>query len=251
MKEVLNIQENIFLLSKLAYLVQKEPEAKSYNLPISEKNGVNELLTKIITTQNIKTHWINWAKFDDEIIEVGINRFVKEILVEKFKPNSGIVRISRLKHHYSPQFYELFQNLPFEITPQELKRKLGIVDKYDRYYDLKKKVILPSLQDLERIDVSVELIEIKNGKKVERLLFTKGVKMNVSEMKIGQEGVIKKIIATEPLKSRLYSLGIVKGEKIKLLKHTIAKNTFEVEVNKSRIALREDEAKMILVEVKQ
>jgi ferrous iron transport protein A len=75
--------------------------------------------------------------------------------------------------------------------------------------------------------------------------------MNVSEMKIGQEGVIKKIIATEPLKSRLLSLGIVKGEKIKLLKHTIAKNTFEVEVNKSRIALREEEAKMILVEVKQ
>jgi Fe2+ transport system protein FeoA len=249
--EVLNIQENIFLLSKLAYLVQKEPDVKSYIVPISEKNSVNDLLSKLITTGNVKTHWINWAKFDDKTIEVGINKFVKEILVEKFKPNSGIVRMSRLKHHYSPQFYELFQNLPLEITPEELKRELGIVDKYNRYYDLKKKVILPSLQDLEKIDMSVELSEIKKGKKVAKLLFTKGVKMNVSEMKIGQIGVIKKITATEPLKSRLYSLGIVKGEKIKVLKHTIAKNTFEVEVNKSRIALREDEAKMILVEVKQ
>jgi ferrous iron transport protein A len=249
--EVLNIQENIFLLSKIAYLVQKEPDAKTYMLPISEKNGVNELLNRTITTNNIKTHWVNWARFYDENIEIGINKFIKKVLLEKFKPNSGIVKMSKLKNYYSPKFYDLFQNLPLEITPQELKRTLGISDKYDRYYDFKKKVVIPSLQDLERIDISIELNELKNGKKVEKLLFTKGVRMNVSEMKIGQEGVIKKITATEPLKSRLYSLGIVKAEKIKVLKHTIAKNTFEVEVNKSRIALREDEAKMILVEVKQ
>jgi ferrous iron transport protein A len=249
--EVLNIQENIFLLSKLAYLVQKEPDVKSYIVPISEKNGVNELLNRVITTNNIKTHWINWAKFGDENIEVGINRFVKDILVEKFKPNSGIVKMARLKNHYSPKFYELFQNLPFEITPDELKRELGIVNKYERYYDFKKKVILPSLQDLERIDMSVDLNEIKDGKKVEKLLFTKGSKMNVTEMKIGDVGIIKKITATEPLKSRLFSLGVVKGEKIKLLKHTMAKNTFEVEVNKSKVALREEEAKMILVEVEK
>jgi len=249
--EVLNTQENIFLLSKLAYLVQKEPDSKSYNLPISEKNGVNELLGKLITTQDIKTHWINWAKFEDKNIKVGINKFVKKILLEKFKANSGIVKMARLKNHYSPRFYELCQKLPLEITPESLKRELGIVDKYERYYDLKKKVIIPSLQDLERIDMSVELSEIKNGKKIEKLLFTKGERMNVSEMKIGEVGTVKKITATEPLKSRLFSLGIVKGEKIRILKYTIAKNTFEVEVNKSKIALREDEAKMITVEVKK
>jgi Fe2+ transport system protein FeoA len=249
--EVLNTQENIFLLSKLAYLVQKEPDSKSYNLPISEKNGVNELLAKLITTQDIKTHWINWAKFEDKNIKVGINKFVKKILLEKFKANSGIVKMARLKNHYSPRFYELCQKLPLEITPESLKRELGIVDKYERYYDLKKKVIIPSLQDLERIDMSVELSEIKNGKKIEKLLFTKGGRMNVSEMKIGEVGIVKKITATEPLKSRLFSLGIVKGEKIRILKYTIAKNTFEVEVNKSKIALREDEAKMITVEVKK
>ena len=95
------------------------------------------------------------------------------------------------------------------------------------------------------------VVSIKNGKKIEKLLFTKGERMNVSEMKIGEVGIVKKITATEPLKSRLFSLGIVKGEKIRILKYTIAKNTFEVEVNKSKIALREDEAKMITVEVKK
>ena len=75
--------------------------------------------------------------------------------------------------------------------------------------------------------------------------------MSLDEMKIGDVGVIKKITATEPLKSRLFSLGIVKGEKVKLLKHTLAKNTYEIEVNKSKVALRSEEAKMIIVEIKK
>ena len=99
--------------------------------------------------------------------------------------------------------------------------------------------------------MSVQLLEIKEGKKIEKLKFIKGEKMSLDEMKIGEIGVIKKITATEPLKSRLFSLGIVKGENVKLLKHTIAKNTYEIEVNKSKIALRSEEAKMIIVEVKK
>jgi Fe2+ transport system protein FeoA len=246
--EVLNTKEHIFLLSKLAFLVQQNPKKESYFLPITDKEDVNSLLTKVVISDNIRTHWICWAKFDKEI-EVGINKYIKQILLEKFKPNSGIVKIARLKNSYSPKFFELLQTLPIEITINELKRYLDIKDKYERYYDLKKKVILPSLKDLENIDMSVDLIEIKDGKKVEKLKFIKGEKMSLDEMKIGEVGIIKKITATEPLKSRLFSLGIVKGEKIKLLKHTIAKNTYEVEVNKSKIALRSEEAKMIIVEV--
>jgi Fe2+ transport system protein FeoA len=246
--EVLNTKEHIFLLSKLAFLVQQNPKEESYFLPITDKEEVNTLLNKVVISGNIKTHWICWAKFDKEI-EIGINRYIKQILLEKFKPNSGIVKMARLKNSYSPKFFELLQTLPVEITINELKRYLDIKDKYERYYDLKKKVILPSLKDLENIDMSVDLIEIKDGKKVEKLKFIKGEKMSLDEMKIGEVGIIKKITATEPLKSRLFSLGIVKGEKIKLLKHTIAKNTYEVEVNKSKIALRSEEAKMIIVEV--
>ena len=247
--EVLNTKENIFLISKLAYLVKLNPNSESYTISINEKNEINSLLNKIVITDNIKTHWINWAKFEEEKIEIGINRFIKQILLEKFKPNSGIVKISKLKNTYSPKFFELFEKLPLEITPNELKSYLGIEDKYERYFDFKKKVILPSLNDLEKIDMYLDMIEIKESKKVEKLLFKKGYVMRLDEMKIGEVGVIKKITATEPLKSRLFSLGVVKGEKIKILKHTIAKNTFEIEVNKSKIALRSEEAKMILVDV--
>ncbi len=72
--------------------------------------------------------------------------------------------------------------------------------------------------------------------------------MRLNELSIGDSAIIKKVHAKEPLKSRLLSMGITRGEEIKVLKHTLAKNTFEVEVNRVPIALREEEAKEIEVE---
>ncbi len=72
--------------------------------------------------------------------------------------------------------------------------------------------------------------------------------MRLSELNISESGVIKKILAKEPLKSKLLSMGITRGEKVKVLKHTLAKNTFDIEVGNSSIALREEEAAQIEVE---
>jgi len=72
--------------------------------------------------------------------------------------------------------------------------------------------------------------------------------MRLNEVKMGESGIIKKVLAKEPLKSRLLSMGFAKGERVKVLKHTLAKNTYEVEVNNIPIALREEEAREIEVE---
>jgi len=72
--------------------------------------------------------------------------------------------------------------------------------------------------------------------------------LKLSELSMGESAVIKKVRAKEPLKSRLLSMGITKGEKITLLKHTLAKNTFEIEVNRVPIALRKEEADEVEVE---
>jgi len=71
--------------------------------------------------------------------------------------------------------------------------------------------------------------------------------MRLNDLKIGESAIIKKILAKEPLKSRLLSMGFVKGERVKVLKHTLAKNTYEVEVNNVPIAMREEEAREIEV----
>ena len=72
--------------------------------------------------------------------------------------------------------------------------------------------------------------------------------MRLSELNIGDKAIIKKIYAKEPLKSKLLSMGFIRGEKVKLLKHTLAKNTFDVDINGVNVALREEEAREIEVE---
>jgi len=72
--------------------------------------------------------------------------------------------------------------------------------------------------------------------------------MKLNELKIGQSGIIKKILAKEPLKSKLLSMGFSRGEMVKVLKYTLAKNTFDVDVNGINIALRNEEAKEIEIE---
>ncbi|GAX87727.1 ferrous iron transport protein A [Lebetimonas natsushimae] len=71
--------------------------------------------------------------------------------------------------------------------------------------------------------------------------------MKLNELKMGESGIITKILAKDPLKSRLLSMGFARGERVKVLKHTLAKNTYEVEVNRIPIALREEEAAQIEV----
>jgi len=72
--------------------------------------------------------------------------------------------------------------------------------------------------------------------------------LRLNELQTGESGIIKKIYAKEPLKSRLLSMGFSRGERVKVLKHTLAKNTYEVEINRIPVALRKEEAKQIEVE---
>ena len=71
--------------------------------------------------------------------------------------------------------------------------------------------------------------------------------MRLNELNMGESGIITKILAKEPLKSRLLSMGFSRGERVKVLKHTLAKNTYEVEINRIPVALRKEEAEQIEV----
>jgi Fe2+ transport system protein FeoA len=74
--------------------------------------------------------------------------------------------------------------------------------------------------------------------------------MRLSELPIGQSARIKKIVtADDAIKNRLHSLGVVKGEDVKMLKFTLAKGTYEVIAGDSRVALRKEEAESVEVEV--
>ena len=72
--------------------------------------------------------------------------------------------------------------------------------------------------------------------------------MKLSELQKGECGKIVSIQSDPVLKSRFSSFGITRQALIYVIEHTIAKNTLEVRINKTKIALRITEAKLIEVE---
>ncbi|PLY10380.1 MAG: iron transporter [Arcobacter sp.] len=72
--------------------------------------------------------------------------------------------------------------------------------------------------------------------------------MNLSELQKGECGIITKVTAAQVLKSRLNSFGITKGATIYVIEQTMSKNTIEIRLHSTKIALRINEAKTIEVE---
>lgn len=75
--------------------------------------------------------------------------------------------------------------------------------------------------------------------------------MQLSEIKKGECGKIIQINSDTQLKSRFSSFGITRGAIVYVIEQTISKNTIEVRVNNTKIALRISEAKLIEVEQSQ
>jgi len=70
----------------------------------------------------------------------------------------------------------------------------------------------------------------------------------ITECAVGTCGRVVKVRAKEPVKGRLVSLGVAKGAQIRILDHTLAKQTWEVECDGTRVALREEEAAQVFLE---
>jgi len=67
-------------------------------------------------------------------------------------------------------------------------------------------------------------------------------------LKKGNKAEIRKVSADKALKDRLTSFGVMKGETILIKGCSLAKQTMEIEVGSTLIALRKDEAEKIEVE---
>jgi ferrous iron transport protein A len=72
--------------------------------------------------------------------------------------------------------------------------------------------------------------------------------VNLSELRKGNCGVITKINAGKNLKTRLFSFGIYKGARFEIMACSLARNTMEVKVGNSMVALRRGEVEKIEVE---
>ena len=71
--------------------------------------------------------------------------------------------------------------------------------------------------------------------------------MNLTELTKGNRAQIVKIHADKALKDRLNSFGVMRGEELLVKGCSLAKQTMEIEVGSTLIALRRDEAQKIEV----
>ena len=72
--------------------------------------------------------------------------------------------------------------------------------------------------------------------------------MLLSELHKGDKAIIKKVSAQKALRDRFASFGIMRGEEIIVKACSIAKQTIEIEVGSTTIAMRAEEAEHIEVE---
>jgi len=72
--------------------------------------------------------------------------------------------------------------------------------------------------------------------------------MRLDELHKGDRAEIVKIHADKALKDRLASFGVMRGEELTVKGCSIAKQTMEVEVGSTLLALRKEEAEKIEVE---
>lgn len=88
------------------------------------------------------------------------------------------------KSKYSIRLYELMKSYimrdtfdrtdekDIDFTVDEIKKRLD-AETYERYADFKRKVIIPAIKEINRFsdDISITYEEIRNGKKVEKIMF--------------------------------------------------------------------------------
>jgi ferrous iron transport protein A len=72
--------------------------------------------------------------------------------------------------------------------------------------------------------------------------------MTLDKLLQNQEAIITKLNCNEELKQRFYSFGLIEGATIEVAHCAIGKKTIEVIVDNTSIAIRNEEAKQIIVD---
>jgi len=73
--------------------------------------------------------------------------------------------------------------------------------------------------------------------------------MTLDKLNIGDTAIIKAVNCENALKNRFYSFGMVKDSKIYIEEITLARNTMEVRIKNTKVAIRFSEAAKIEIEL--
>ena len=71
----------------------------------------------------------------------------------------------------------------------------------------------------------------------------------LNEMILGEQGIVKKVVAEGKIKRRLFDMGVTPGAHIKLIKKAPLGDPLEVYIRNYLLTLRKSEAALVIMEV--
>ena len=72
----------------------------------------------------------------------------------------------------------------------------------------------------------------------------------LNEMSLGEQGVVKKVVAEGKIKRRLFDMGVTPGANVTFKKVAPLGDPIEINIRGYELSLRKDEADKVLIEVK-
>ena len=201
----LTLNEQRLLLMAIAHIDSRKPLIKKYYFRISAldfaetfglekhtayvalEDAANRLLERIVQTYNRKNqvrerfHWVFHVKYYDGegFVDLGFSPNVipyLTLLSQRFT-SYELQHITRLNSSYAIRLYELlkqFVQTEERIIPLErFKERLELADLYPRFFDLKRRVIQPAVNEINAYtDLEVKWDTVRKGRKVMSLMFT-------------------------------------------------------------------------------
>ncbi len=200
----LSLNEQRLILSAIAQLDGRKPPPKSYefiinaasfsetfNIPIKQAYETLEDASSKLYERDIKTYdrtaktrerfrWVDRVKYWDGEAKVTLS-FSPWVLpyltmLHQQFTSYELKQISQLNTAYAIRFYELLVQFiktgERYITLEKFRDLLELKDQYQRFFDLKKRIIEPSIIEINRkTDLTVEWDVMKKGKNITGLIF--------------------------------------------------------------------------------
>lgn len=161
-------------------------------------------LRKELPDGSIEFEMINimpYARYKDGVLDFQINYQIIPYLIQL---NSNFTEFNlgnllSMNSSYGIKLYKLlyqYKNIKFrKFLVNELKEQFGLSDKYPQYKDFKRRVLEPSIQQINKLtDLNVVYTEIKFSRKVEQIEFKFELK---EKLKLNDSIDRKKLIKDE------------------------------------------------------
>lgn len=174
-----------------SFTITAEEFSSNFEIPIKQAyenldNAASRLYERDIKTYDSKNNsrerfrWVDWVKYWDGEAKVTLSFSRKVVpyltLLHNQLTTYDLRQIAKLSSAYSIRFYELLVQFKSTgeryITLDKLKERLEISDQYSRFYNFKKRILEPSIKDINNnTDLFVDWDVSKKGRLIKGLVF--------------------------------------------------------------------------------